>query len=660
MNVSDDALIGKNVGSFKVVATLGEGAYGTVYQGVHPTIGRMVAIKVLNAAWSSDRAIVNRFIDEARAANSINHPNIIQIYDFGQLDDGRFFCIMEYIQGKELNEIIEERQGLELKYVEIILPQIVSALSAAHEAKVIHRDLKPDNIMVFRDRDGIKIKILDFGIAKLLENKEPAKRKTQSGDIMGTPAYMAPEQARGKVELIDERTDIYSLGVITYQMLSGKLPIDGRSIPDLLIKVLNEAPTPLSEVAPELPEGIGVFLERVLSKNQEDRPATAEAFYSEFEHALYSDPQYAATAIEDSPQEITSVPVYLLEEHGYDQEIVGRQRDAKHVTSQTEEYEVLYSSQIREDRKKYIGLNKNRSDRFRSGQAQYTSYDSALQEAINGERYEESREDSQLMLSAINIREELGYGDPSEQALTPEPHHTDISGDSGLIAAALKAQDERESEPLPVKKRSGKVVENIMFGALLLALVLGALYYLMVYRKPAPVDEPAKKPAKGTPTHPAPVDSAMGASDVMTADSLPPTRPVPAMSAMVAVRDAMPPVSTMGQVASCSKVWCMTKQFSVPCCCSQNPFENLSSALVQTKLRALTPRVKACFVKHKYKGVAKVTGQLRCNGTVRTALAQTSNGNADLKACISAVVYSVSFPRFRALKQDYEYSYIIN
>ncbi|MBU1535414.1 serine/threonine protein kinase, partial [Myxococcota bacterium] len=139
----EDALIGKHIGSFKVLATLGEGAYGTVYQGVHPTIGRMVAIKVLNAAWSSDSSIVNRFIDEARSANSINHPNIIQIYDFGQLDDGRFFCIMEYIQGKELNEIIEERSGLELKYVEIILPQIVSALSAAHEAKVIHRDLKP-------------------------------------------------------------------------------------------------------------------------------------------------------------------------------------------------------------------------------------------------------------------------------------------------------------------------------------------------------------------------------------------------------------------------------------------------------------------------------------------------------------------------------------
>ena len=280
-----DSLVGQSIGNYEIKSLLGKGAMGEVYLGEHPQIGRKVAIKVLVSALSASKEMAERFQREAQAVNRMDHPNIIQIFDFGTLPDGRLYYTMEYLKGEELTEIINNAAPLSLQDTLVLLMQIVAALDAAHSESIVHRDLKPDNIFVVQKGNAKLVKVLDFGIAKLLEPGLNNQHGTATGMIMGTPMYMSPEQAAGQNEKISMRTDIYALGVIIYQMLSGCLPLQAPSTAQLLAMHITEPPTPLSEVTQGLPEGVCGAVERCLVKEPEDRWASTVEFLDAFKQA---------------------------------------------------------------------------------------------------------------------------------------------------------------------------------------------------------------------------------------------------------------------------------------------------------------------------------------------------------------------------------------
>ena len=280
-----DSMVGQRIGNYEIKSLLGKGAMGEVYLGEHPQIGRKVAIKVLVSALSASKEMAERFQREAQAVNRMDHPNIIQIFDFGTLPDARLYYTMEYLKGDELTDIIRNAAPLSLQDTLVLLIQIVAALDAAHQESIVHRDLKPDNIFVVQKGNAKLVKVLDFGIAKLLEPGLDNQHGTRTGMIMGTPMYMSPEQAAGQNEKISSRTDIYALGVIIYQMLSGCLPLQAPSTAQLLAMHITEPPTPLSEVTQGLPEGVCGAVERCLAKEPEDRWASTVEFLDAFKQA---------------------------------------------------------------------------------------------------------------------------------------------------------------------------------------------------------------------------------------------------------------------------------------------------------------------------------------------------------------------------------------
>ncbi|MDA3863437.1 MAG: serine/threonine-protein kinase [Deltaproteobacteria bacterium] len=281
----NSSIVGTTVGNYEVKKLIGEGAMGEVFLGEHPKIGRKVAIKVLIASLSSDPEMSERFLSEAKAVNRINHPNIIEVFDFGKLPDGRLYLTMEYLEGIELEGKILEAP-MELHEISMIFKQISDALQAAHEQGIIHRDLKPDNIFITKKGNKPLVKILDFGVAKLLEPGMGNKHKTATGLIMGTPSYMSPEQAAGRIEAISAPSDIYSLGIIVYQMISGRLPLEDDVVPQLLVKHISEPPTPIYEYVPNFPPNLWMVLKKSLEKDPGDRYEQIIDFYNDFQSNL--------------------------------------------------------------------------------------------------------------------------------------------------------------------------------------------------------------------------------------------------------------------------------------------------------------------------------------------------------------------------------------
>ncbi len=275
---------GDVVGEYRIEAKLGVGGFGTVYRAEHPVIGKKVAIKVLAREFSAKPEVSARFIDEARAANQIRHKGIIDIFAFGTLADGRHYFVMELLEGSSLEDHLRANGPMAPQEALTILRGVARAVDAAHASGIAHRDLKPDNVFHVRSEEGVQTKLLDFGIAKLLGNR--SGQKTQTGTPIGTPHYMSPEQARGVN--VGTQTDVYSFGVMTYQMLTGVLPFEGDVVMDILVKHMSESPPPPSSKNASLAPALDVPILHMLSKEPDTRPPTLTAAVEELAAAWSS------------------------------------------------------------------------------------------------------------------------------------------------------------------------------------------------------------------------------------------------------------------------------------------------------------------------------------------------------------------------------------
>ena len=288
-----DGLIGRTIGHYTVRHKLAVGGTGSVYIAEHPWIGKRVALKVLHVELAARPDIVGRFFNEARAVNDIQHPNIVDIIDFGVIEASNpneaavVYLLMEYLDGENLGRLLRREAPLPAARAVTIGLQIADALAASHHKGVVHRDLKPDNVMlVQRGRERDFVKILDFGIAKLTVNATGSQR-TQTGVVIGTPQYMSPEQCEG-LSTVDHRTDIYALGIVLYEMLTGRVPFRGEGFAEVLVQQMAHAPVPLSAIAPGIPPHVERAVLHALAKRPEDRFQRI----TDFAHAL-QDPQPA-------------------------------------------------------------------------------------------------------------------------------------------------------------------------------------------------------------------------------------------------------------------------------------------------------------------------------------------------------------------------------
>ena len=262
---------GTRVGEYEIERELGRGGMGSVFAAYHPVIGKRVAIKVLDAYFSRDMALVRRFLDEARAVNKIGHPNIIDVFSFGQLPDGRQYFVMEFLEGETMAEWLL-RGRPDPQEARRLLLQVCEALEAAHREGIIHRDIKPENLWIARPKHGEAfMKVLDFGIAKLVADEQTVN-VTKTGTVMGTPQFMSPEQCTGRG--VDHRTDIYALGVIIFRIYCGRLPFEGESVAELMTAQLTQPPPKPSAFA-QVSAPLENLILACLDKNPANRPVSA-------------------------------------------------------------------------------------------------------------------------------------------------------------------------------------------------------------------------------------------------------------------------------------------------------------------------------------------------------------------------------------------------
>lgn len=294
-----DPLIGQCVRAYRIVRELGRGGMGVVYAAEHVDIGQRAAVKTLNlqrlGPSGSDPAIAQRFLTEAKALAIARHPGLVQLFDYGQLPDGTLFLLMEYLEGESLADRRERqrRQAADSAPCQAMAPveavrigrQLADALGVAHEKGIFHRDLKPSNVFLVADSEapaGERVKILDFGLARIAQTADAAAdgapaspARTSTSVIMGTPLYMAPEQCRGLAHA-DGRADVYSLGVLLYELLAGTPPFTGNTTGELIAMHIYQQPVPLSRRAPGVPRDLSALVMRMLRKDPEQRPLISE------------------------------------------------------------------------------------------------------------------------------------------------------------------------------------------------------------------------------------------------------------------------------------------------------------------------------------------------------------------------------------------------
>ena len=293
---------GMMLGEYKLEQRVGEGGMGVVYAAVHPMIGKRAAIKILRHELCRDPDQIERFIDEARAVNRIGHPNIVDVFAFGEMPDGRSYLVMEWLQGESLRQRLE-RGPLTVHELCDMLRPLAKALEAAHAAGVIHRDLKPDNVFLVEQREERQVKLLDFGIAKL-QRTDRTIEKTATGAIVGTPKYIAPEQAKGHA--IDARVDVYSLGALAFEAVAGRPVFDADNAMEMVAKHLMEEAPRLSQIV-KVPRELDDLVRAMLAKDPAERPALTHVLESLERVRAKAKPGRVATAV--SGRASTPAPV---------------------------------------------------------------------------------------------------------------------------------------------------------------------------------------------------------------------------------------------------------------------------------------------------------------------------------------------------------------
>jgi eukaryotic-like serine/threonine-protein kinase len=295
--VTINTILGQTLdGRYRIDSVLGRGGMGVVYKATHIRLDAPCAVKILHRELVSNQLAIERFRREARAAGRIQHPNAIQVTDFGVAADNVVYLVMELVTGQTLRDIIKSNGPLDVDRATAIFSQVCAAVQAAHDSGVIHRDLKPDNIVLQRIAGGERVKVLDFGIAKLRERTvQPESQPldpdsgsfegtlTEAGMLIGTPQYMSPEQCRGRK--LEPQSDIYSLGVVLFEMLSGELPFTGEIPMEIVLKQIKQAPPRVREIRPSIPPSVDEVVARALAKDPSERFASASDFGREVELA---------------------------------------------------------------------------------------------------------------------------------------------------------------------------------------------------------------------------------------------------------------------------------------------------------------------------------------------------------------------------------------
>jgi eukaryotic-like serine/threonine-protein kinase len=317
MNEADAALLGRKIaGKFVIEKYLGGGAMGAVYRARQTALDKNVAVKVMHQGL--DTQFAARFHREAKAASRLDHPNSMRVIDFGEEPDGLLYIAMEYLEGRDLYRLIHEDWPLSNERIVALLSQALAAIAVAHDMGVIHRDLKPENIMVLEGKDDEGkavdvVKVCDFGIAKIQEQDEDGQRKsggqklTTQGLVIGTPEYMSPEQGRG--EKLDARSDLYSVGIILYQLLTGRTPFEADSPLATVLKHVSEPPAPPQTIFPGVHRGLEVVCLRALAKNREERYQSARDMRAAMRAALAGEaPEVLASMAPSAPPPIHSAP----------------------------------------------------------------------------------------------------------------------------------------------------------------------------------------------------------------------------------------------------------------------------------------------------------------------------------------------------------------
>lgn len=307
VNENQDDLVGRLIDyKYQIHERIARGGTGSVYAGTHLQLNMPIAVKIMHREMTADFTSVERFRREAYATMQIRHPNAIAVMDFGVTPDNLVYVVMERLEGKSLRDRLREAKHLSLNEANEIMQQVCAAMAVAHKRKIIHRDLKPENIFIHQDGDTSIVKVLDFGIAKLAAGhpEEGSLELTRQGFVVGTPYYMSPEQCYGKD--LDARADIYSLGIVLYEMLAGRVPFTGRSHTAVAVKQAREKPRPLYELRPDVPPVVNAVVMHALEKSPNDRPADVLSFAQELEAAMkvVTEKEFMKVFLEASEQDL--------------------------------------------------------------------------------------------------------------------------------------------------------------------------------------------------------------------------------------------------------------------------------------------------------------------------------------------------------------------